>query len=464
MYQQKNEFLENYFLLTSGTESITYNDVENLGQQFKEILEPRRVAFIVCTNTVGSYSSLPILVRNGVVPLLLDGNIKPAYLNELINRYEPEYLLLPTELRKAFSSWNSVRNLFNYILLRNPDFSNGGVHHDLCLLLATSGSTGNPKLVRLSHLNLSSNATAIVSYLGISSNDRVISSLPMHYSYGLSVINSHFESGATIVLTEHSITEKNFWNSFINNCVTTFNGVPQTYETLLKMRFARMNLPSLKTMTQAGGKLSEFATIEVLKFCDLHNIKFFVMYGQTEASPRMSYVPPIVASAKIGSIGIPIPGGKLSLRSENNNVIHTNETVGELCYEGENVFMGYAETRKDLSKESETNGFLRTGDLAVRDSDGFYSIVGRLNRFVKLFGIRVNLDDLECHLNLIRSGCACTGTQDQINIFTTNQLALDELRTIAADFTGLNRHAFVAKFLESFPLTESGKVKYSELQ
>lgn len=464
MYETKNEFLKNYFLVTSGTESITYNDFEILARQFKEILKPRKVAFVVCTNTVGSYTSLPILIRNGVVPLLLDRHIKPEYLQQLIYRYEPEYLLLPAELRKAYSSWNLVRNLFNYVLLHNSDQSSEDVHHDLCLLLTTSGSTGNPKLVRLSHLNLSSNATAISNYLGILSSDRVISSLPMNYSYGLSVINSHFKSGAAIVLTEYSIIERNFWNTFTSNCVTSFNGVPQTYEALLKMRFYRMNLPSLKTMTQAGGKLSEPTTLEVIRFCTVNETKFFVMYGQTEASPRMSFVPPSMLSSKIGSIGIPIPGGKLSLRNEADGVIHTENTVGELCYEGENVFMGYAEKRSDLSRASETSGFLRTGDLAVRDSDGFYSIVGRLNRFVKLFGIRVNLDDLERHLNLTLSECACTGTQDQIKIFTTHQSDLDRLRTVAADFTGLNRQAFVSVFIESIPLTESGKVKYSALQ
>jgi long-chain acyl-CoA synthetase len=464
MYLQKFEFLDRNFLVSNENDPVTYRDVDKLADQFKEFLTPRTVAFIICTNTLGSYSAIPILVKNGVVPLLLDGNIKPDYLIKLIQKYEPKYLVLPSELVVKFPSWRIVKVLFNYVMLENLAISKIETHEKLCLLLTTSGTTGNPKLVRLSHDNLQSNASAISNYLGISPNDRVITTLPVNYSYGLSVMNSHYVSGATIYLTQESVTSKKFWEFFTSNLVNTFNGVPQTYEILLKMRFSQMDLPTLKTMTQAGGKLSNTATAEMLKYCSLNSINFFTMYGQTEASPRISFVPPSMAFAKIGTIGIAIPGGKLSLRDQNYNEIDTEQTVGELCYTGENVFMGYAEEGLDLAKDVETNGFLKTGDLAFRDSDGFYTIVGRLNRFVKIFGVRVNLDDLEQHLNLIRSGCACTGTQDQVKIFTTDADGLDELRLAASTFTGLNRKAFVSEFLESLPMTDSGKVKYSELQ
>jgi acyl-coenzyme A synthetase/AMP-(fatty) acid ligase len=188
------------------------------------------------------------------------------------------------------------------------------------------------------------------------------------------------------------------------------------------------------------------------------------MYGQTEASPRMSFVPPSIATNKVGSIGIAIPGGKLSLWDQSNTEITAENTVGELCYTGENVFMGYAEERIDLSKGYTNEGFLRTGDLALRDRDGFFTVVGRLSRFAKVFGLRINLDDLERNLKTLQSECACIGKQDQIVIFTTVHDALDDLRDAASIFTGLNRHAFVSRFVKSIPTTESGKTKYAELE
>jgi acyl-CoA synthetase (AMP-forming)/AMP-acid ligase II len=319
-------------------------------------------------------------------------------------------------------------------------------------------------MVRLSNRNIHSNALAISNYLGISSIDRVITTLPMNYSYGLSVLNSHFVCGATIFLSQNSITDRKFWDLFHKNSITTLNGVPQFYEMLVKMRFSKMELPSLRTMTQAGGKLSDSITRELLNYCVGKNILFYSMYGQTEASPRMSFVPPSIATNKVGSIGIPIPGGKLSLWDQSNTEITSDNTVGELCYTGENVFMGYAEERSDLSKGHTNEGFLRTGDLAFRDRDGFFTVVGRLSRFAKVFGLRINLDDLERNLKTLQSECACIGKQDQIVIFTTVHDTLDDLRDAASIFTGLNRHAFVSRFVKSIPTTESGKTKYAELE
>lgn len=464
LYLPNGENLDKNFLVSPDDESVTYNDVEFLVEQYSEVLISRTLAFIVCSNTLGSYLALPILVRNGVVPLLLDSSIQSQYLNDLIDLYEPDYLFLPSDFEEPCTSWKMVRNLFGYKLLKNVVRSEIQLHSDLCIVLTTSGTTGNPKMVRLSNRNVHSNALAISNYLGISSNDRVITTLPMNYSYGLSVINSHFVCGSTIFLSQNSITDRKFWESFRKNSITTLNGVPRFYEMLVKMRFSKMDLPSLRIMTQAGGKLSDSITRELLNYCVGKNILFYSMYGQTEASPRMSFVPPSIAINKVGSIGIAIPGGKLSLWDRYNTEITSENTVGELCYTGENVFMGYAEERSDLSKGHTNDGFLRTGDLALRDSDGFFTIVGRLSRFAKVFGLRINLDDLERHLKTLQSECACIGEQEQIVIFATNHDALDDLRDAASIFTGLSRHAFVSRFLESIPTTESGKVKYAALE
>lgn len=464
LYLQSQELLQNHFLISSNGESVTYGDVDVFVKEFQEFITPRSIAFVLCSNTIGSVIGLPVLVRNGVVPLLLDMNITPHYLGELIRNYEPEYMLIPSDLASGFPTWKIIKYLFNYVLIANGNFLKSDLDIDLCCLLTTSGSTGSPKLVRISYQNITSNAFAIAQYLDIKAHDRVITTLPMNYSYGFSIINSHFIRGASIFLNEESVITRNFWNQMNEHKISTFNGVPQTYEMLRRMRFHRMELPSLKTMTQAGGKLSAETTTDIISYCSRNKISFFTMYGQTEASPRMSYVPADAVHTKSGSIGIAIPGGKLSLRDADDNEILDSHTSGELCYQGENVFQGYAQNRIDLAKGNETNGFLRTGDLAYKDESGFYFIVGRLNRFVKIFGNRVNLDDLELLLNETHSGCACTGIEDQINIFSTNRDVLDELRNMAATITGLNRQAFVPCFVDTIPRNESGKIKYGELK
>jgi acyl-coenzyme A synthetase/AMP-(fatty) acid ligase len=464
LYLQSQELLQNHFLISSNGESVTYGDIDVFVKEFQEFITPRSIAFVLCSNTIGSVIGLPILVRNGVVPLLLDMNIAPHYLGELIRNYEPEYMLVPSDLVSAFPTWKIIKHLFNYVLITNGNFSKSDIDVDLCCLLTTSGSTGSPKLVRLSYQNITSNAFAIAQYLDIKAHDRVITTLPMNYSYGFSIINSHFIRGASIYLNEESVITRNFWNQMNEHKISTFNGVPQTYEMLRRMRFHRMELPSLKTMTQAGGKLSAETANDKISYCSRNKISFFTMYGQTEASPRMSYVPADAAHTKSGSIGIAIPDGKLSLLDADNNEILDSHISGELCYQGKNVFQGYAQNRIDLAKGNETKGFLRTGDLAYKDESGFYFIVGRLNRFVKIFGNRVNLDDLELLLNETYSECACTGIEDQIKIFSTNPDVLVELRNMAATITGLNRQAFVPCFVDTIPRNESGKIKYGELK
>ena len=271
-------------------------------------------------------------------------------------------------------------------------------------------------MVRQSYNNILSNTESIVEYLNLDSTERPITTLPMNYTYGLSIINSHLYAGATILLTENTLIQKEFWNFFKTEQATSFGGVPYTYEMLKKLRFSRMNLPSLRYMTQAGGKLSPELHKEFAQDCIDKNRKFIVMYGQTEATARMAYLPSEYALKKYGSMGIAIPGGSFSLIDDNGNEITEDNITGELIYKGANVTLGYAESRSDLIKGDENHGVLLTGDMAKRDKDGFYYIVGRKKRFLKMFGKRVNLDEVE---RIIKSeysflDCACDGTDDNM--------------------------------------------------
>jgi len=178
-----------------------------------------------------------------------------------------------------------------------------------------------------------------------------------------------------------------------------------------------------------------------------------VMYGQTEATARMSYLPWEKAEEKYASIGVAIPGGEFSLAED-----------GELIYQGENVSLGYAECAEDLKKGDENHGILHTGDMARVDDDGFYYITGRKKRFVKIWGNRCNLDQVEQIVKSVTTSCACAGVDDKITVFTTTDGLEQEIKTLLSTKTGLNPVAFQVKVIEAIPVKDSGKIDYQKLQ
>ncbi len=337
-------------------------------------------------------------------------------------------------------------------------------HPDLAVCLTTSGSTGSPKLVRLTKQNLMSNAEAIAEYLHIDENERPITMLPMYYSYGLSIINSHLIKGATILLTDKTYAQREFWNFLRENEATSMAGVPYTWEMLRRLRFFRMDLPSVKTLTQAGGKLNADIAREYIENAAQTGRKFIMMYGQTEATARMSYLPWDKALDKCGSVGITVSGGRFELIDNQGNVIQEPNVDGELIYYGDNVSLGYAECAADLLKGDENLGRLATGDIAYRDQDGFYYITGRLKRFVKIWGNRCNLDQLEQIVKTITISCACVGVDDCVTIFTTQDGVEQEIKSLLTAKTGLNTRAFQVKKIDKIPTTVSGKLDYSAMQ
>ena len=277
--------------------------------------------------------------------------------------------------------------------------------------------------------------------------------LPMYYSYGLSIINSHLLKGATILLTDKTYAQREFWNFLKENEATSMSGVPYTWELLRRLRFMRMYLPSVKTMTQAGGKLNAEIAKEYIQWAKSQGKRFIVMYGQTEATARMSYLPWEKAEEKYASIGVAIPGGEFSLAED-----------GELVYKGENVSMGYAECAEDLLKGDENHGILHTGDMARVDEDGFYYITGRKKRFVKIWGNRCNLDQIEQMVKPIITTCACAGVDDHITVFVTKDGLEKEIKDLLTAKTGLNPIAFAVKVIASIPVKDSGKIDYQLLQ
>ncbi|MCY7325350.1 MAG: AMP-binding protein, partial [Microbacteriaceae bacterium] len=336
---------------------------------------------------------------------------------------------------------------------RNPG-SRHTFHRELAVLGSTSGSTGSPKLVRLSFDNVRSNAASIAEYLRLGPSDRAATTLPLQYCYGLSVVNSHLLAGASVVLTERSVTDGEFWQEASAHRITSFAGVPYTFEMLEASGFAERSVPSLRYLTQAGGRLAPEMVRRFARLGEERGFELFVMYGQTEATARMAYLPPELIAAAAGTIGRPIPGGRFRIDAGAMDAADGSE--GELVYEGPNVMLGYAETPEDFEL-GRTAHELRTGDLARRRDDGLYEIVGRMSRFVKIFGLRVDLDRIEGLLADEGIEVRVASADERLLLFATSDRTARRARERVAALVGVPIHAIGAYAVEQFPRTSSGK-------
>ena len=461
--QLVTKYGENYALINDKGKKVKYANLDILTNQLIEDIGKRSLVFFLCDNNIESLSGYFSFIKNDIVPLMLDSALDGDLLQGLIEKYHPEYIWSPTDKINQFHNSNVIFSFNNYSFIRIEGNTSPRLNDNLALLLSTSGSTGSPKLVRISYDNLEANANSISKYLSIDKNERPITSLPMSYTFGLSIINSHLIKGAVILLTSKSLMKKEFWTFLKEEKATSLSGVPYTFEMLKKLRFFNMSLEHLKTVTQAGGKMNDELNYELSEFCDKRGINFFVMYGQTEASPRMSYLPPEYSLSKLGSMGIAIPGGEFFLIDDNGEEIIEDGVVGELVYEGKNVSMGYAISKEDLIKGDENNGVLITGDLAKRDAEGFYYIVGRKKRFIKIFGNRINLDETEHLIKSLTPNVACTGIDDKMVIYITDEELISKVKNFVVEKTKINQMAFKVALIDSIPKNTSGKTIYSEL-
>ncbi|MFE9654268.1 AMP-binding protein [Micromonospora sp. NPDC006431] len=359
-----------------------------------------------------------------------------------------------TELTRAYDPDVVIRRVDGEVVLdeRRPG-SRHQLHPELALLLSTSGSTGSPKLVRLSSANLQANAEAIAEYLDIRDTDRAATTLPLHYCYGLSVVNSHLLRGAALILTGLSVTDRCFWELFRAGQGTSLAGVPYTFDLLDRVDFDRMHLPHLRHLTQAGGRLDPERVARYAALGRRRGWRFFVMYGQTEATARMAYLPPELAEHRPEAIGVPIPGGSFRLRPLPD---HPEPDTGELVYAGPNVMLGYAERPSDLAL-GRTLAELHTGDVARRGPDGLYEIVGRVADFAKIFGLRIDLHRVEEHLRQAGVEAYCAGTDRELVVAATGAHHPDRVRRLAAAAAGLPARVVRAQLLAELPRLANGK-------
>jgi long-chain acyl-CoA synthetase len=461
-YLTKHE--SNVLLINELGEFCSYAEILDLGTGKPYIETCRKLVFCLTDNDIGGLGGYLALVVSGAVPLMLGASTSPLQLQGLINSYKPRYIWLPESRKEEIAGAVCLDFFAGYCLLdiNGPEIE---INESLSLLMGTSGSTGSPKFVRLSHKNVLSNAQSIADYLELDSTDLPITTLPPSYTYGLSIIHSHILVGATIAVTKKTFFDRSFWNFLSEVEATSFGGVPYHYEMLKKLRFTKMDLPSLKTLTQAGGRMNPELAEEFANYCENSGRRFFIMYGQTEATARMSYLPSKRATSKSASIGIAIPRGKFRLESERGQVISDPDIVGELVYIGPNVSMGYAYGHDDLAKGDERQGVLRTGDLAKRDKDGDYYIEGRLKRFIKLFGNRVNLLDVERLLFDAGYVVACVGQDDRLEIYlpAPSESQALQIKKLVIDTLKVALPGVAVYGIQELPYNESGKIQYSEL-
>lgn len=406
----------------------------------------RPLVLLEAVSEIGSIVAYLACLRAGwPVILVAEGQSSPN--GRIASTYRPNLVVGPSGAEWVAS-------------LASPDPA--PMHPELAVLLSTSGTTGAAKLVRLSGQNLQANATSIVSYLKLGSDDRAITALPYHYSYGLSVLHTHLHAHAALILTGASLVEDEFWALARRHGATSLALVPTQFELLEKIQFSKQHLPTLRYITQAGGKLDARLATDFARRARAGGFELFIMYGQTEAAPRMSYVPPEDAERWFHSIGRPVDGGKFHLIGATGEEITGSGLPGELVYEGPNVMLGYALTRADLDQPAGPSR-LKTGDIAERLDNGYFRITGRTSRFIKLFGLRISLDEVEERVRAQGHRAYASGSDEKLVVFLVDQSDAAALRTrIARDFQWPERVVQVLR-LESVPLLASGKVDYAEL-
>ena len=434
-------------LLTADAK-VTYAELaERVDQRAAELGNVRRLVLLEAGNDVESVVTY-LAALSGGHPVLLAAPGDVDRHADLVAVYRPDVV------HRAGGVLREVRA-----------GSEHDLHDDLAVLLSTSGSTGSPKLVRLSLANVTANAQSIADYLGIRATDdytdRAITSLPMHYCYGLSVLNSHLIAGAAVVLTDLSVADECFWTLAAEARITSLAGVPYTFELLEASGFRDRDLPSLRYLTQAGGRMDPAQVREWASLGSERGFDLFVMYGQTEATARMAYLPPDLAVDRPDAVGVPIPGGSFRLAgggSIDGQPLH----VGELVYSGPNVMMGYAESPADLARGAELVE-LRTGDLARQADDGLWEVVGRLGRHAKLFGLRLDLDRIENLLAEHGRPARVLVRSEHLWVFTDRPRSVEPTLRAAVEVTGLPASAVRAVRLDALPRSTSGKPDYSSL-
>ena len=333
------------------------------------------------------------------------------------------------------------------------------LHPDLALLLGTSGSSGSPKLVRLSAENLDANAGSVAAALGLTAADRALTTLPLAYCYGLSVLHSHLAVGACVVLSGWSVLDDELWRAVEAHRVTNLAGVPHTFDLLDRAGLADRPAPALRLLTQAGGRMAPDRVRAVAALGARRGFDLVVMYGQTEATARMACQPAGSTAHRPDAVGVAVPGGRLRVLTSDEGAPDVEAApgeVGEVVYEGPNVMLGYARSPADLALGRTTHR-LRTGDLGRIAPDGLLELTGRRSALVKVAGMRVDLERVDADLADLGLTGLAAGTDGRLDVAVECCAHPGMVRSLLASSLSLPPSAVRVVAVDTLPRTASGK-------
>ena len=443
--------------------TVRYDELEALQDQLSGIC-PGALTMMMCENSIGALSGYAALLNGGHPMLMVSAELSEDMRREIMNTYRPGMIFAPRALRGDYPYMTELRTVDSYVLLRTNYSETFPVHPALGQLLTTSGSTGSVKFVRQSRENIRANAQLSADFQGITETDRTITAMPLNYAYGSAIFSENLIKGATMVVTKSGVMDEEFWDLLEAEHVTAFHGVPNTYDMLRRLDFFCEDFPDLKIMTQAGGKLSRELQQYFAQYAADYGKRFIIVYGQSEATGAISFLPADKALEKPGSVGIAVPDGEIELIDTEGNLIEEPHVPGELVYRGKNVALGYATRGEDLIKGDDWHGEIRTGDIGEKDEDGFFYITGRIKRYIKMTGHRISLDEIdEKIMDGINVRCVSSGTDDHLVIFVLSDEDKKAVEEFVRQKISVVRLAFQVVRIDEFPTNEAGKVLYGTL-
>jgi acyl-CoA synthetase (AMP-forming)/AMP-acid ligase II len=448
-------------VITAGT-TLTYAELDKMVSGVERSLRHNNKALVLCSGdrdltTLSAYlAALRIGHTVGFLPATA----------EILSAYQPEFVVTSPDSGTDLTGHgytvdedavDGVR-----IFRRRAAATTGTIHPDTALLLATSGSTGSPKTVRLSYAGLADNSDAVINVLGITADDRGATTLPITHVYGLSVVNTHLRAGASILLSNRSPLSMALWQEMTKTGATSLAAVPTTYAAFGPAHVSWLARSRIRTMTQSGARLPDEVAMRLWRMLEHHGGRFFVMYGQTEATGRIACLDPAELPTHLGSVGVPLPGSTVTITPV---PAHHGARPGEgaVHYSGPGVMLGYASDRADLGRGGDVD-VLATGDLGYLDG-GYLYLTGRTKRIAKVLGIRTSLDDLERMVEQPGQPMAVVcGTDDVVHLVGAGDPAVHEgQRRQLAESLGVPGRHVVFQAVDAIPRTPGGKVDYRRL-
>lgn len=461
LFTQLEQFGSRTALHIGVGEHVTYRQLAGVSDSLSDGLAPRSLILCLAETSRDFVCGYVGFIRNQHVVLVLPSTTPQANLEKFIAAYRPNYVWTPENLLSALPEM-STKSLGKYVL-RKISQEPLVMHQELALLVPTSGTTGSPTVVRQSIQNITSNASSISHSLDLNQDDCAITTLPLNYVYGLSILHSQFHQGGSVAISNSNVLSRNFWDRLREFPVTYFGGVPYTYEMIIRLGMEVFSKTQVRFLTQAGGRLPDDLRDSLFFATQRIGIDFLVMYGQTEATSRISVLQAKDYETRRGSVGQAIRDGKVRLKSAPSADQEYFLPESEIEYSGPNVTMGYAESFGDLAKGFEFGEYLGTGDLGTIDDQGFIYIAGRKKRITKLYGHRISLDDIEKFIETMNHKAVCIDCGDRLGVFVNEESSIEAVRRGTAEFLDVRPSAISVQYVDRFPRNDAGKIQYAEL-